>query len=194
MQKVAERGDRLPTPKEYARIHLELGKIRKVVDSFVKFARTGDMALRPMDLGDTMAEAVARYQPDMSAGGVTCRLSREGDLVSVGDREKLLEVFAAVIQNALDSMRGRLGGDLRIRVDGRRGGVRITVRDSGEVTDEGSLGNIFEPSFSHRDTAMGLGMTVARTFVESHGGTIAAGLAQGGGCVVTIDLPRRRSA
>ncbi|MAG55973.1 MAG: hypothetical protein CMJ83_06760 [Planctomycetes bacterium] len=181
MQKLAERGDRLPATRDFVRVHLELGKIRKVVDSFVKFARTRDMVMTTLDAGDVMAAALDRFQPDLDAAGIRRDFSREGDLACVGDREKILEVFAGVLHNAIDSMREQDAAELRIRVAGSRNAIRATVRDTGEITDESALTNIFEPRFSHRDTAMGLGMTVARTFVESHGGRIEAALAQGGG-------------
>lgn len=191
MQKLGERGGQAPQAKDYARIHLELGRIRKVVDSFVKFARIRDMVVGTIDLGEVMDEAIARFEPEIARSRIRREVSRTGDLQCAGDREKILEVFAAVLQNAIDGMRDREGGELRIRLAGSAPGIRITVRDSGEITDEAALTNIFEPSFTARDSAMGLGMTVARTFVESHGGAISAALAQGGGCVVTIDLPRK---
>ena len=191
MQKLGERGGPVSTEKDFARIHLELGKIRKVVDSFVKFARIRDMVVAPMDLGEVMDEAVARFIPDMETRSIRRTVAREGDLTCSGDKEKILEVFVAVLQNAIDAMRDVEAGELGVRIAGRGRSIRATVRDTGDVVDESSLTNIFEPSFRTRDTALGLGMTVARTFVESHGGSISAALAQGGGCVVTIDLPRR---
>ena len=166
-------------------------KSEKVVDSFVKFARIRDMVVAPMDLGEVMDEAVARFIPDMETRSIRRTVSREGDLTCSGDKEKILEVFVAVLQNAIDAMRDVGAGELGVRIAGRGRSIRATVRDTGDVVDESSLTNIFEPSFRTRDTALGLGMTVARTFVESHGGSISAALAQGGGCVVTIDLPRR---
>ncbi|NRA96458.1 MAG: hypothetical protein HRU14_09645 [Planctomycetes bacterium] len=191
MQKLAERGDPISHKRDFARIHLELGKIRKVVDSFVKFARIRDMVVAPMDLGQVMEDAIDRFGLELEARSIRRSVSRDGDLSCSGDKEKILEVFVAVLQNAIDSMRDVPGGELSVRVAGRGRGIRATVRDTGEITDEAALTNIFEPSFVARDSALGLGMTVARTFVESHGGSISAALAQGGGCVVTIDLPRR---
>ena len=191
MQKLAERGDRQPSPQDYARIHLDLGRIRKVVDSFVKFARIRDMVVGTMDLGEVMDEALKRFAPEIDKADIRCEVSRAGDLQCSGDREKILEVFAGVLRNAIDAMRDREGGELRVRLAEASPGVKISVRDSGEITDETAINNIFEPSFGTRDSAMGLGMTVARTFVESHGGSISAAVAQGGGCVVTIELPRR---
>jgi len=191
MQKLAERGDHASRDRDFARIHLELGKIRKVVDSFVKFARTGDMVVGLIDAGSVMEEALARFAMDLDIRGIRSDLAVEGDLTCTGDHEKILEVFAAVLGNALDSMRNLEAGELRVRVVGQPRFVRATVRDTGEITDETALTNIFEPRFSNRDTAMGLGMTVARTYVESHGGTIEAALHRDGGCVVTIELPRK---
>jgi two-component system sensor kinase FixL len=100
-------------------------------------------------------------------------------------------VIEAVVRNAIDSMHGRADGELRIRLAGSRRGIRTTIRDTGDVIDDTAVRNIFVPYFTRRDHAIGLGMTMARTLVESHGGTIDAAPAQGGGCVVTIALPRK---
>lgn len=191
MERLATMKDRGPSPADFARIHLELGKIRKVVDNFVKFARIRDMVVGNLDLGEVMEEVLGRYADELDALAVRHELVREGDLSCVGDREKLAEVLAAVVSNALEAMQESEVRELRVRVAGERRWIRTTIRDSGEITDENVVRNIFEPYFTTRDSAMGLGMTVARTLVESHGGTIDAAVAHGGGCVVAIVLPRR---
>ncbi|MEE2713230.1 MAG: histidine kinase dimerization/phospho-acceptor domain-containing protein, partial [Planctomycetota bacterium] len=145
MQKIGERGGPVSTEKDFARIHLELGKIRKVVDSFVKFARIRDMVVAPMDLGEVMDEAVARFSPDMETRSIRRTVAREGDLACSGDKEKILEVFVAVLQNAIDAMRDMEAGELGVRIAGRGRSIRATVRDTGDVVDESSLTNIFEP-------------------------------------------------
>lgn len=190
MEKLMEKGGRTPAASDYARIHLELGKIRKVVDNFVRFARIRDLVVGPIDLGRILDQVLLSLAPEIESAGVRLEVAREGDLSSTGDEGKIAEVLDAVIRNALDALRGRPGGDVRIRLAGARRSVRITVRDTGEVLDEAMLRNIFVPYFTTRENALGLGMTMARTLVESHGGTIEAAGAQGGGCVVSITLPR----
>jgi len=191
MQKLGERDKGTPSPKDYARIHLELGKIRKVVDSFVRFARLRDLVVGPVDTAVAMTEALQTFTGELESRAVRISRKDEGDVTCAGDKDKIVEVFTAVLRNAIDSMEEMEGGELGIRLSGRGRMVRIVVRDTGQVMGPEDLTSIFEPSFAARDTAMGLGMTVARTFVEAHGGAISASPAQGGGCVVTIDLPRK---
>jgi signal transduction histidine kinase len=192
IQRMAAREGKPPREEDLARSHLELGKIRKVVDNFVNFARTRDLVVEQVELRAMVEEALEGFAAVLEERGIGVEASYEGSLSCRADREKLGQVLRAVIANAVEAMSGGNGGELKIRVRGERGRVRVVVRDSGEVLDEKVVGNIFEPYFTTRDHAMGLGMTVARTLVESHGGTIEAATAQGGGCVVTITLPRRR--
>jgi len=179
-----------PTPEDYARIHLELGKIKKVVDGFVNFARARELTLEAVDLQELLAEVLKSFEPALEEGGIAHELRASGDVVCKVDRERIREVLQAVVANSLESMSEAGKGSLKIRVRGERKRVLVHVRDTGEVLGEGTVERIFEPYFTTRDHALGLGMTVARTLVESHGGSIEAAAVQGGGCLITVALPR----
>jgi len=190
MERKVKKTGEAPQPSDFARIHLELGKIRKVVDNFVKFARTQDLEVGDMDMGRLVEHVMATFEPALKEGGITYHIERDGKLGCTADEEKIREVLEAVITNSLESMRDQEDGELFIRVQGGRRNVRVIVRDTGDILDERQVRSIFEPYFTTRESALGLGMTVARTLVESHGGSLEAAAAQGGGCVVTLTLPR----
>jgi signal transduction histidine kinase len=72
----------------------------------------------------------------------------------------------------------------------------ISVRDSGTGVPESDLANIFDPFFRSsmhaRKDGSGLGLAIARRVIESHGGSIVASNAPGGGLRVYIELPLLR--
>src|SRR5204862_7328082 len=79
---------------------------------------------------------------------------------------------------------------------GAGGGVDITVLDRGPGLDRAELPHLFEPFFRGRDAAAsgvpgsGLGLSLVRHIVESHGGGVAAGSnSQGSGSAFRIHLP-----
>jgi signal transduction histidine kinase len=80
-----------------------------------------------------------------------------------------------------------------IAITKRDGHIDLAVRDAGPGVPKGSEERVFE-RFYQADPARsgegtGLGLSIARAIVEAHGGTIRAATADGGGAVVTIELP-----
>jgi signal transduction histidine kinase len=67
--------------------------------------------------------------------------------------------------------------------------VELTVRDFGPGVPEGQFGHIFEPFFTTKAAGMGMGLSICRTIVHAHGGSLAAGNDPSGGAVFTVRLP-----
>jgi two-component system sensor histidine kinase KdpD len=112
-----------------------------------------------------------------------------GDAVVMADAGLLERVFANLIDNAL-----RYAPNSLVRVNAGRVGDRVLINviDEGPGIPKGTEDELFE-AFQrlgdHDNTSgVGLGMSVARGFVEAMGGTIAAGDTPGGGLTVVVDL------
>src|SRR5262249_27459101 len=105
---------------------------------------------------------------------------------------QLNQVFLNLLLNAVESIDGR--GEIRVSAEaGDAGGVIVTIIDSGRGIPEGVRARVWEPFFttkSRRDGA-GLGLTICRTIVERHGGTITLEPSQPQGTRVRVALPRR---
>jgi signal transduction histidine kinase len=71
-------------------------------------------------------------------------------------------------------------------------GVRLTVRDFGHGIAEADLPRVFDSFFSTKGGGMGLGLSIARSIVEAHGGTITAANREVGAVFVVV-LPRTRA-
>lgn len=112
-----------------------------------------------------------------------------GDAVVMADAGLLERVFANLIDNAL-----RYAPNCVVRVNAGRVGDRVLINviDEGPGIPKGTEDQIFEAFQRLGDhdntTGVGLGMSVARGFVEAMGGTIAAGDTPGGGLTVVVDL------
>ena len=191
LEKAQEKIGRLPQPEDFQRVYMEVGKIRKVIDNFVGFAKLRDMELSAWDMREAVEECARALGHLFDEAEVTIEVDGDGDSRLVGDRPKMIQVLRSILDNAVDAVRTVDHREIRVVVEGRRNEVRVAVRDSGESPSEHVLQSMFDPYFSTRPRAMGLGLTLAKTVVESHGGTIEAGAAKGGGCVVTVVLPQR---
>jgi two-component system, OmpR family, sensor histidine kinase KdpD len=112
-----------------------------------------------------------------------------GDAVVMADAGLLERVFANLIDNAL-----RYAPNCVVRVNAGQVGDRVLINviDEGPGIPKGTEDQLFEPfqrlGDNDNTTGVGLGMSVARGFVEAMGGTIAAGDTPGGGLTVVVDL------
>ena len=107
-----------------------------------------------------------------------------------GDRSALERLIQNLIDNAV-----QYGGGAELIVERDIDRARLTVADRGPGIPEEELERMFEP-FERRDPSrsrstggLGLGLAIARSIAQAHGGTIHAGNRDGGGLAVTVDLP-----
>jgi signal transduction histidine kinase len=121
----------------------------------------------------------------------------EEDIELWADETKLKQVLLNLVSNAIKFTPA--GGSVSVRADIRTdGGLAITVADSGIGIAKADQDRIFQPfvqvdsSLSRRHAGTGLGLPLARSFVELHGGTIEIDSEPGAGTRATVLLPAAR--
>ncbi|UXI69885.1 sensor histidine kinase [Tahibacter amnicola] len=104
---------------------------------------------------------------------------------------QLNQVFLNVLVNAVQALDGK--GRITIRTRPEPDGIRITISDNGEGISPANIGRVFEPFFTTRPvgSGTGLGLSVAYSIVQTHGGTITIESEPGQGTTVTIRLPHK---
>jgi signal transduction histidine kinase len=108
-----------------------------------------------------------------------------------GDRRRIKEALADIIQNALEATQG--GGVLRIRAGVREeapAGFNISIQDEGVGIPREEVRKVFDPFYTTKPQGIGLGMAIAHNTIASHGGTIDIDSAEGKGTAITVALPR----
>jgi PAS domain S-box-containing protein len=109
-----------------------------------------------------------------------------------GDRVQLQQVALNLILNALEAMRSTSDPlrDLRISTEAKEAGdVLVSVRDSGPGITSEHLERIFEPFFTTKPGGMGIGLSICRSIIEAHGGSLWAGANQPRGTTFQFTLP-----
>ena len=146
------------------------------------------------DMSDSLTQAFDITRPlwktNMERNDVSINVKLEikpGCLVC-GNESEFFEVFVNLIKNAVEAMPngGMIGASTAIR----HKSVLITIQDSGKGIPESDLEKMFEPFWSTKGASgTGLGLSVSRSIVMAHGGTISAHSKSGHGTSFTIQVP-----
>jgi signal transduction histidine kinase len=191
LEKLQERGAPASSD-DFRRLREEVSKIRRVIDDFVSFSRLRDIELSSLDFDEAIDEVLGEMAPMLADVGAEVEHRRADDALLRADHPKLLRLLRSLLRNAGEALVDAAGARrLNIAVAGGRDEVRVRIENAGAVIDPAVLESMFDPFFTTRSSAIGLGLTLAKTIVEAHGGSIASEARPGGGLIVTFELPRR---
>jgi PAS domain S-box-containing protein len=119
--------------------------------------------------------------------------SKAGSVMA--DRVQLLQVLLNLTLNAFEAMSVIRSNarHLVIRADRNgEGEVLLRVRDSGPGFPSGIVDQLFEPFFSTKVGGTGMGLAIARSIIEAHGGTLSGENCDDGGACFTVRLPEAK--
>lgn len=176
-------------------VHRLLGLINEMID-FSRMEIRG-ITLQPnlYSPGSLAQESVASFVPQAQAKGV--KLSSEEwseACIAWGDRERLAQVLGILINNALKFTPE--GGEVQVRVGQTdESTLYISVADTGIGIDPAYQERVFDKFFqvdsskSRRYEGAGIGLAIAKSIVEAHGGSVTVRSAVGQGSTFTMLLP-----
>jgi signal transduction histidine kinase len=132
---------------------------------------------------------------ELLSHGVSLRTELAAGLASVmGDRVQLQQVVLNLVMNgieAMSSLEDRLR-ELLVQSSPAAGDqVLVTVRDSGVGIDPSSVDELFNAFFTTKAGGMGMGLSIARSIVEAHGGRLWAMANTDYGATFHVALPSR---
>jgi signal transduction histidine kinase len=158
----------------------------------LSLSETGVLRLHrePTDLGALLSESVAAFRAKADAASVTLALSLDDGLPNLEvDQSRLRQVIGNLLDNAVRLTPA--GGSVRVRASASGPyAVEIDVQDTGPGIAPEVLPRIFDRFYrSGERGGSGLGLPIARSLVEAHGGTIAAASEAGQGTRISIRLP-----
>src|SRR5205085_451787 len=104
------------------------------------------------------------------------------------DRIQLQQVLINLLGNACDATEGRADAEIEIRSAREGDYVAVTIADNGTGFSQPAEER-FSPFATTREAGLGLGLSISRTIIESHGGRIWTEDREGGGGLVGFTLP-----
>jgi signal transduction histidine kinase len=151
---------------------------------------------QPVDGNEIVLEALRVMREELKAHHITTHTDLTPDLPRImGHKGQLLQVVLNLIHNAIEALDKVKDRDRVVRVETKHQGhnrIAITVEDSGPGIDPEIIGKLFDMFMTTKLTGMGLGLSLCRMIIESHGGDIVASNT-GSGARFQIILPARAS-
>jgi PAS domain S-box-containing protein len=171
----------------------------RLVDDLLEVSRIsrGKIELKKerADLSAILRGAIDTSRPLLEASRHTLKadIPAEGELLLEADVVRLCQVFSNLLNNAAKYTPA--GGLIEVGVQAAGGSATVRVKDNGEGIPPSMLGRIFNMftqvnTGSRAQGGLGIGLTLARTLVHLHGGSIEA-LSEGPdrGCEIRVTLP-----
>jgi PAS domain S-box-containing protein len=149
----------------------------EVVRRIRELLRTRALEREPLDLNEVASGVLDLLRADAARRGVALEVDLAPGLPAVpGDRVYLQQVLLNLFLNAMEAMAETPAPHRRLSVRTARNasGVEVSVTDAGPGVPPERLPRLFESFFTTKKDGMGLGLSIARSIVEAHGGRIWA--------------------
>jgi signal transduction histidine kinase len=166
----------------------ETGRLSRLVNDLLSFARPRDPELKPVDLAAIAREAVQAMRREYEADDLVL----ESDLAPspiLGDPDQLRQLMLNLLANARKA--SAADGSVTVSTSVRDGAAVLEVRDRGRGIPAHELDEIWDPFFTRGRGGTGLGLPIVRRITEGHSGEVTLESEQGVGTVVTVRIPIR---
>ena len=182
---------------EYAKVALdELERVEHRVSHLLKFAKEEDYQFALVNIATVVDSALTQLRAKLDAGKIAVSRNYIAGPTVQADAEKLCQVFANVVDNAIDAL-GTIpeGRRIDLFVENGDGNATVRLRDNGCGIPPEKLERIFNPFFTTKEKGTGLGMAISKKIVEAHQGTmdVVSEVGRGTEFKVTLPLPERRN-
>ena len=169
----------------------------QIIDRHRAMLRGHQLDKQSIDLHTVISESLAMVAHDLRSRGIEGTVEMSPDpCVITGDQVLLRQVLVNLVVNAADAMAATPPGKrhVMVRSECQAATVRISVADAGTGLPPQLEGKLFAPFMTTKSQGLGIGLTIVRTIVDAHDGTIEAHNNPDGGATFTVTLPRGDAA
>lgn len=157
----------------------------EVLRSIRSMVKKSETTRQQLNLNDAIKTVVQLLHPDALLRACEVKTSLEPTLPAIeGDPIQLQQVLLNLVINAFDAMHDTPVKDRKVEITTEWNGnsaIRTSVRDYGIGIAQETRERLFDPFFTTKAEGLGMGLTIVRSIIESHAGTIVAENVEGGG-------------
>lgn len=156
-----------------------------------EFVRKGEVERRAEDLAKVIDEATALAMVGTKNRGLVVRLQLDARVPpAIIDKVQIQQVLFNLMRNAIEAMAASEPRELTVAAQQRDGGwIEISVADTGPGLAPHVRRNLFQPFVTTKASGMGVGLSICRSIVEAHGGSLRAEDRPGGGTIFHFTVP-----
>jgi signal transduction histidine kinase len=156
--------------------HAEAQSVRAgdIIRRLRRFVSRGEVEVKPEDLRGLIEDAVALALPNPGSAGVVVRIGVEAPAACViADRVQVQQVVVNLVRNAVEAMRPQATTKI-IAIDVTAEAAMATVRvtDTGPGLPPEVAARLFSAFFTTKSEGMGVGLSICRHIIETHGGRL----------------------
>jgi PAS domain S-box-containing protein len=163
----------------------------EVVQSVRSMFKSRDLEHVPINLNRLIDQVLALVQGTLERKGVVVRTDLDETPVSVtGNPVQIQQVLFNLVSNAIEAMDSVAERVISIKTGVEESGdVQVIVEDSGSGIDPKNMDRIFGSFFTTKLNGMGMGLSICRSIIESHGGRLWAASGPSRGAIFRFTLP-----
>jgi C4-dicarboxylate-specific signal transduction histidine kinase len=168
-------------------------RARQIIDHHRTMLRSRQLDKKPIDLHAVINESLALVAHDMRARQIETIVNVPSNACVIsGDQVLLQQVLVNLVMDAMDAMGETPPARRRVTIksDVRAADVEVSVRDTGTGVPADLIGTLFTPFVTTKSHGLGIGLTIARSIVDAHDGTLDAHNNPDGGAIFTVTLRR----
>jgi PAS domain S-box-containing protein len=176
-----------------SRIIKDVTRASEIIDRIRFLFKKGEPQRELVDVNEVVREMIVLLRNEASRASISIRTELAVDLPNISaDRVQLQQVFMNLMLNAIDAMKERdAAGELTIKSQHNPGDpLLISVSDTGPGLPSEQADKIFDAFFTTKPQGTGMGLSISRSIIESHGGRLWATANPRRGATFQFTLPR----
>ena len=169
------------TRQAVASIIRDARRAAEIVTRTRALLKKSDVERTPLDLGQVIRDVLVLIQHEVARYRIVLRTSLADDLPRVlGDHIHLQQVLLNLLTNAIEAMRDVADRRRDLVISARRhdagpdAGVLVAVEDAGVGFERASVDQLFEALYTTKPDGVGMGLSISRSIIQSHGGRLWA--------------------
>ncbi len=197
LSRLAGHPPRLDAARQSLAVVIELGyRTADVARNVGDLARKRTPVVADVGLNDVVKRAVDCLRAEMHRHEIVVETVVARRLPRVaGNCTQLERLVVNLVSNAIGAMREVQGRPRKLRIStgcDQAGDVLVAVEDSGSGIDPAQVDHMFAPFFTTKRDGMGVGLSICRSIVDSHGGRLWAAPALPHGSIFSFSIPPAR--